>query len=198
MRRRHDREFEAFVRARHRDWLRLAYLLMGDPHRAQDLLQHVLAGAYVAWPRITDPDHYVRRALANGRRSWWRRRGRDDLPTAALPELPAPGDRHAEVDARGAMWQALGALPTRQRAVLVLRYYEDCSDEEIARVLGTSRATVRSQAHRGLKTLAVRLGLDGRPGGAGPTMPPPVHDGDRRMSVAPKDTIGRHKETWNA
>jgi RNA polymerase sigma-70 factor (sigma-E family) len=154
---RRDREFEAFVREQHDALLRLAYLMTGEPDRAADLVQHALAGVYAAWPRIDDPARYVRRSLANGRTSLWRRRRHGEVPTGAPPDLPTPRDLVGEVDERDAMWRALGHLPPRQRSVLVLRYYEDRPDEEIARLLGTSESTVRSQAHRGLRALAAQL-----------------------------------------
>jgi RNA polymerase sigma-70 factor (sigma-E family) len=135
--------------------------MTGERDRAADLLQHALAGAYAAWPRIDDPGRYVRRALANGRTSLWRRLRRGEIPTGEPPDRPVPRDLFGEVDERDAMWRALRHLPPRQRSVLVLRYYDDRPDDEIARLLGTSESTVRSQAHRGLRTLAAHLAAHG-------------------------------------
>ncbi len=149
-------DFDAFVRARHEALLRFAHVLTGDPQLAADLVQDALERSGLAWRRIRrhdDPEGYVRRAIVNGHISHWRRRRRERLvalaPEAAYDEEPAHAD--------DAMWLALTRLPPRQRAVLVLRYYEDCSEAEIARLLDCAPGTVKSQAAKALATLRGRL-----------------------------------------
>ena len=140
--------------------MRYATVLVGDPHTAADLIQEVLLRAHVQWHRIalTDrPDLYLRRMVTNEHLSWRRRwHVRTIRPTAdeALVRHGGAVSDPAEVLAEGdAMWRRLEQLPPRQRAVLVLRYYEGLTDVEIAAVLGTSPATVRSHAARALATL---------------------------------------------
>jgi RNA polymerase sigma-70 factor (sigma-E family) len=150
-----DKAFEDFVRARSAALVRYGYVLTGNPHDAADLAQEALARLGSAWSRVRrrdDPEGYARTTMARLHVSRWRRRRRERL-SADLPELgyADPGFDRAEGD--GGLWQALAMLPRRQRAVLVLRYYEQYSDEEIAALLGISRGTVRSQAARGLDKL---------------------------------------------
>lgn len=151
--------FVSFVAARHTALLRFAVLLSADAHAGEDLLQSVLAKAYVAWPRIRDPhaaEAYVRRALVRTATSWWRSAWvRRESPRAVLPERAEPaGERVVEASV---LAPHLAALPAGQRAVLVLRYYEDLSEAETAKLLGCSVGTVKSQAHRALGTLRERL-----------------------------------------
>ena len=140
--------------------LRYATVLVGDGHTAADLVQEVLLRAHVRWHRIAlmeRPDLYLRRMVTNEHLSWRRRwhvrtvhPASDDVLAAHAP----PQHDHADALARDdVMWQHLAALPPRQRTVLVLRYYEGLADPEIAQVLGTSSATVRSHAARALATL---------------------------------------------
>jgi RNA polymerase sigma-70 factor (sigma-E family) len=146
--------FADFVGARSPRLLRTAYLLTHDWGLAEDLLQTALTRAWEAWRRIEgDPEPYVRRILVNTYSSWWRRRWNGEHPTEHLPEPAVPSDPSAVLDERDRIWQALGALPRRQRAVLVLRYFEDLSEAEIADVLGCSVGTVKSQASRALAKL---------------------------------------------
>jgi RNA polymerase sigma-70 factor (sigma-E family) len=146
--------FADFVGARSPRLLRTAYLLTHDWGLAEDLLQTALTRAWEAWRRIEgDPEPYVRRILVNTYSSWWRRRWNGEHPTGQLPELPVSGDPNAVLDERDRIWQALRGLPRRQRAVLVLRYFEDLSEAEIADVLGCSVGTVKSQASRALAKL---------------------------------------------
>jgi RNA polymerase sigma-70 factor, ECF subfamily len=155
-----DAEFCSYVSARGTALLRTAYLLTGDAHMAEDLLQAALTKTYVAWGRVRDKsalDAYVRRTMVNTQTSWWRRRWHGERPAADLPELPA-ADHTGGAAERQRLWAHLQALPTRQRAVVVLRYYEDMSEAETARVLGCSVGTVKSQASRALATLRTRLG----------------------------------------
>lgn len=140
--------------------IRYATVLVGDQHTAADLVQEVLLRAHQRWRRIalTDrPDLYLRRMVTNEHLSWRRRwHVRMIRPTAddALISHAGAGGDHAEHLAQeDAMWHRLEQLPPRQRTVLVLRYYEGLADAEIATVLGTSPATVRSHAARALTTL---------------------------------------------
>jgi RNA polymerase sigma-70 factor (sigma-E family) len=149
-----DREFAEFVSARMPAVLRWAHLLTGDRGRAEDLVQSAFAATYRHWRRI-EPDGaeaYVRRAVLNAHLSWWRRGWRQERPVAEPPERAGP-EPTAAVDDRDAMWTALAGLPPRQRAVLVLRYYEDLPEAEIARVLDIAPGTVKSQAAKGLARL---------------------------------------------
>jgi RNA polymerase sigma-70 factor (sigma-E family) len=146
-----DEAYENFVAGRAQALLRYGYVLTGNPHDAADLVQDALIKLRGAWPRVknqANPEGYVRTTMARLHISMWRRRRRETL-TEAVPE----GSYEDPVPLDDALWQALGTLPRRQRAVLVLRYYESLPDEEIASYLGISRVTVRSQASRGLEKL---------------------------------------------
>jgi RNA polymerase sigma-70 factor (ECF subfamily) len=158
-----DEAFTAFVAARSRSLLRTAYLLTGDHGLAEDLLQTALTKTYLAWGRIRDPEAveaYVRQTMITTLTSWWRRRWRGETPTETLPEptSDATVDVTEASDERASVFPHLRALPVRQRAVVVLRYYEDMPESEIAQVLGCSPGTVKSQAHRALATLRERMG----------------------------------------
>lgn len=145
-------EFDGFVAARSAALLRTAFLLTGDWALAEDLLQSALAKSWFAWKRIEGPpEAYVRKVLVTTYATWWRRRWRSEYPTAALPEAGAPAD--STVEDRDLLWRALGTLTKRQRTVVVLRYYEDLSEEEVAAALGISRGTVKSTASRALAAL---------------------------------------------
>ena len=159
--------FRAFVAARSAGLLRTAYLLTGNKPDAEDLLQIALAKTYLAWNRIRERDAvdaYVRRVLVNTQTSRWRRRRVDEYATDRLPERAEPADADADADAdaivlHDALWQALAGLPRRQRAVVVLRYYEDLTEAETARVLGISAGTVKSATSRALARLRATAGL---------------------------------------
>lgn len=157
-----DERFATFVRARGDHHLRMATLLTGDAQAAEDLVQASLVKLYRAWPRIdtgADPDAYLRRIIVNTRRSWWRARWRRETPLSDVPDLPS-GEDAAERHAVGELVrQALTRLPRQQRAVLVLRYCSDLPEAEIAELLGCTVGTVKTHAHRGLRTL--RTLLDG-------------------------------------
>ena len=146
--------FEAFVAARSPQLLRTAYLLTRDRGLAEDLVQTALAKAWFAWGRIDGaPDAYVRRIIVNTYSSWWRRKWNGEVATDELPE-PARGDgRTAQVDERTDLWGALGRLPKRQRAVVVLRFFEDLSEADTADLLQCSVGTVKSQASKALAKL---------------------------------------------
>ena len=148
--------FDAFVRARLPALLRFAYALTGDPHTAADLVQDALERTGMRWNKIErqgDPEGYVRRAIINGRVSRWRKHRRETL-VDCVPERMTS----YEVPSRDEqLWQLLATLPPRQRAVLVLRYYEDLSEVQIAATLGCSPGTVKSQSSKALAKLRVAL-----------------------------------------
>src|SRR4051794_36914754 len=143
-------DFEAYVSARGQALLRFAYVLTRDADLAQDLVQDALVKAHGKWSRVDAPDAYVRKAIVNDFCSWKRRRAARDVVTSTLPDVPAlPGGP----EDRAAMWPLLAELPRQQRAVLVLRFYEDLDDDAIAAALGCSSATVRSHASKALAAL---------------------------------------------
>ena len=160
MRQEREQAFDAFVAARSRHLLQTAYLLTGDRHRAEDLLQTALTRAYLRWDRIVseDPEGYVRRTLTNAHIDWWRRRPWREEPTSVLPERPTT-DETAAYDVRDAVLQALAGLSRRQRAVVVLRYFEGLSETEIAAALGCSPGTVKSASSRAMAKLREHPGL---------------------------------------
>ena len=159
--------FGAYVAARSPALLRTAYLLTGHRADAEDLLQTALAKTYLAYDRIRNPgalDAYVRRTLVTTHVSIWRRRWRRaEHPVATVPERPVDESGYDAAASRDALWRALGRLGPRQRSVVVLRYYEDCSEAETAAALGISVGTVKSQAARALATLRTDAGLGASP-----------------------------------
>ncbi|MFI8963169.1 SigE family RNA polymerase sigma factor [Streptomyces sp. NPDC053493] len=150
--------FTSYVRARGPVLLRTARSLTANPSDAEDLLQTALAKTFMAWERIEDHralDGYVRRALLNTRTSQWRKRKVDEFACEELPEpagLPEPDPAERQV-LHDAMWRAVMKLPDRQRAMVVLRYYEDLSEAQTAEVLGVSVGTVKSAVSRALGKL---------------------------------------------
>jgi RNA polymerase sigma-70 factor, ECF subfamily len=149
-----DDELADFVRARYPQLLRRAYLMTGNQLAAEDLVQEALARCCAAWRRhpITEPDAYVHRVMVNVLISRSRlRRFREDS-TDALPE-PRVADASSQHADRDAVWRALLATPPRQRAVLVLRFYEEMTESEIAACLNVTVGTVRSQSAKGLARL---------------------------------------------
>jgi RNA polymerase sigma-70 factor (sigma-E family) len=158
-----EREFRTFVTERSATLLRTAYLLGGDWATAEDLLQIALTKTYLAWRRLGEieaVDAYARRVLVNTATSWWRRRWHGERPTEVLPDRPAP-DRIDERIERDQLWRHVTSLPSRQRAVLVLRYYEDLSEADTAHLLHISVGTVKSQCARAIATLRRKLAEDG-------------------------------------
>lgn len=150
-----DGGFEDFVAARSQQLLRTAFLLTRDRAAAEDLLQTSLVKSWSAWGRIVDdPEPYVRAVLVNTYTSWWRRKWRGEVATGELPDRPV-GEHGAGVEDRLMLWDALGRLTRRQRAVIVLRYLEDLSEAETARILGVTVGTVKSQASKALAALRV-------------------------------------------
>jgi RNA polymerase sigma-70 factor (sigma-E family) len=154
------KEFEEFVVGRQRALFRYAYLLIGDRGLAEDLLQEALTTTFTRWGKLRDSanaEAYTRRVITNKATSWFRRKGwraerpRDDMPAG----LPAKAD---DMTTRMWLWSEVRKLPTQQRAVLVLRFFEDLSLAETARVLGCTEGTVKSQANRALTKLRSGLG----------------------------------------
>ncbi|GAA3190866.1 MULTISPECIES: SigE family RNA polymerase sigma factor [Streptomyces] len=155
--------FEEFVAARGPRLLRIAWLLTGDAHQAEDLLQTVLAKVWPKWRRIAagHPEAYIRKALVHTHASWWQRRWRGEVPCGEMPDRVAASDPFGDVDLEMTLGAVVRRLPPRQRAVVVLRYFEDLSVEQTAATLGCRPGTVKSQAAKALRTLQAELGAAG-------------------------------------
>jgi RNA polymerase sigma-70 factor (sigma-E family) len=157
-----DEEFSAYMAARQPSLMRTAYLLTGDRHQAEDLVQTSLAKLYLAWDRVHDResiDGYVRRILVNENNSLWRRAWkRREVATDRLPEA-ATRDTYDE-GRSSALWDIVQTLPRKARAVVVLRYYEELTEAETADLLGISIGTVKSQTSRALAALRERAPQD--------------------------------------
>jgi len=160
--------FADFVRDRSPELLRSAWLLTGDWHAAHDLVQVALEKTWPRWgKRVDHPEAYVRRVMLTTYLSWRGRRWTAEIPTAQLPERTCPTE---ESDLRLALLTALSAMTPRQRAVIVLRYFDDLPEAEAARLLGCSIGSVKSHASRGLQQLratprlADSLGVEARDG----------------------------------
>ncbi|WP_433413621.1 SigE family RNA polymerase sigma factor [Microtetraspora malaysiensis] len=153
-----DDEFAAFVAARGTSLLRVAYLTSGDEGEAEDLLQTALERAYRNWDRVRydNPEPYVRRIIVNT--SIDRARRRAILRIIPMHTPPEPSPYETDVDLRHVLMDTLRALPPRQRAVIVLRYWEDLSEAQTAEILGCSAGTVKSQASKALARLRTALG----------------------------------------
>jgi len=184
-----DDRFRELVALRWPALVRTAFLLTGERAAAEDLVQTALTKTYVAWRRLRDPEAaeaYVRRTMVTTYTSWWRRYGRERV----MAEVPSPGggtgggtgggagggagepDRELEaVLSRSVLWPLLAELPRGQRAVVVLRFYEDLTEVETARHLGCSVGTVKSQSSRALSRLRQRMAEQADPG---PTDPEPA------------------------
>ncbi|GAA3449802.1 SigE family RNA polymerase sigma factor [Dactylosporangium matsuzakiense] len=156
-------EFDSFVRSRSAALLRSAYLLTGDQHLAEDLVQSALARTHRARGRLRDRGNveaYTRRTMYHLQVSWWRRHRAEAMP-GELPE-PRGGVDHADQSAvRMVLRAALLKLSAKQRAVLVLRYFEDCTETEAAHLLGVSVGTVKSQTSKALAKLREIYRLEG-------------------------------------
>ncbi|MDH6125747.1 SigE family RNA polymerase sigma factor [Kitasatospora sp. GP82] len=160
MRAEDETEFREFVQGRWPALVRTAYLLTGDRHHAEDVAQTALAKAYASWRRVRDsdsPDAYLRRILVTSNADRFRKRRPPEYLTQTLPERPRhdESDPSGRLDQRHVLLSALDELPDRQRAVVVLRYWEDLSEAEVASILGCSVGTVKSQASKGLAKLRV-------------------------------------------
>jgi len=163
-----DDEFAVFVAARYRALVRTGLLLTGDDGHAEDLAQSALIRTYLAWGRLRQPasaEAYARTTLVRLALRARKRRWTSEFAAARLPEAPAGGGNGTQPDDLALdVRRALAALPADQRAVLVLRYLDDQSEAETARLLGISRGTVKSRAARGLARLR-QAGLLDREGG---------------------------------
>jgi RNA polymerase sigma-70 factor (sigma-E family) len=155
-----DAEFTEYLAVRQPALMRTAYLLTGDRHQAEDVLQTSLAKLYLAWDKVNDRnavDAYVRRIMVNENNSLWRRGWKKrEYATDELPE----GDPHSDAYDDGTsdeLWQVVQSLPPKARAVVVLRYYEQMSEAETADALGISIGTVKSQCSRALSALRERV-----------------------------------------
>lgn len=164
MARRERAEFAEFALARGGALHRAAYLMVGDSQLAQDLVQEALTKTYVAWPRLRDTanaEAYCRKAITTTAISWFRRKGwNNERPTGYLPDTESRVGFESAVTERDAVWRALQDLPPRQRAALVLRFYEDLSEAQTAEAMGCALGTVKSQVSAGLTKLRQRLGND--------------------------------------
>jgi RNA polymerase sigma-70 factor (sigma-E family) len=156
-----DPEFRDYVRTRSRALVRTAYLLTGNLADAEDLVQSALTKTYVAWDRIEDRgalDGYVRRAIINTHISWWRRRRIQEFPTDELPDQ-AIADHATSSDLQETLRRAVDRLPQRMRAAVMLRYYDDMTEAEVAEVLGVSVGTVKSTVARAVAKLRIDADL---------------------------------------
>jgi RNA polymerase sigma-70 factor (sigma-E family) len=154
-------DFDDFVNSRGPGLLRFAYLLTGNAHHAEDIVQDALARAHTHWSKISQyqvPEAYVRKTVLRLYLSWRRRRASTEIAVAEVGELGAHGaDQADRIAVRQQLGQILATLPRMQRAVLVLRYFEDRDDDDIANLLGCAPATVRVHAARGLRRMRAEL-----------------------------------------
>ena len=153
-----DGDFAAYVRARQRALVRFAYLLSGDVHEAEDLVQSAFAKVHRRWDSVQGfPDAYVRRAIVNENASRWRRvwRHREVVDSPLVELLDPAGAPVTGHDTE--LWTRVLTLPRQQRAVVVLRYYEDLTEAQTAQVLGCTVGTVKSHASRALTALRLAV-----------------------------------------
>jgi RNA polymerase sigma-70 factor (sigma-E family) len=154
-----DEAFSAYVASRQEALLRTAFVLTGDHHAAEDLVQTALARVYVAWNRIREKqamDAYVRRVMVNEHTNWWRRSWRRrEHSTDDLPNVPAKAPDLDPAD-RDELMEHLYALPPRQRVAIVLRYFEGLSQAEAAKIMNCSEGTVKSHTSRALAALRTK------------------------------------------
>jgi RNA polymerase sigma-70 factor (sigma-E family) len=180
-----DEDFETFFRTRAHALLRTAYLLTGDRHRAEDLVQETFARTHRAWRRLGEeinPEAYARQVMYHLQVSWWRRRR---VPESLYGDMPEPrhgADHSGDTVNRVALRRALMRLTPHQRAVVVMRYFEDRTEADIAETLGCRVGTVKSHAARALAALRLTL-----PDQAGfPTAPAPVPKASAPTAGGPK------------
>jgi RNA polymerase sigma-70 factor (sigma-E family) len=150
-----DEEFADFVNGRFTALQRFGYLLTGNWHSAEDLVQASLAKVWFhrkSLRSVSALESYTRTVMVNTNTQWWRRKWKGETPTDTLPEPLAPSE-FGTVDDRDRLLRALATLPRRTRAALVLRFFEDLPDAEIAKVMGCSVGTVKSTVSRGLVKL---------------------------------------------
>ena len=152
--------FAEFVAARSPALFRTAYVVTGDYHLAQDVLQEALVKVYVAWPRLRDTtkaEAYVRRTIVTTAISWRRRRSFHEPPVERVPDAPS-SDETDQLATHDVLWENVCRLPPRQRVALVLRYYEDLSEAETADLMRCSLGTVKSQVSVAVSKLRERVG----------------------------------------
>ncbi|UJA07881.1 SigE family RNA polymerase sigma factor [Streptomyces collinus] len=161
-----DEEFQSFMTGRWPRLMRTAFLLTGERHAAEDLVQSTLERVYVAWRRVgsaDDPEAYVRRVMINAHARRHRRRLKEFLAprddAGLVREVADAGDRMAQADDRDALLEALAQLPARQREAVVLRYWEDLTETQTAEAMGCSVGTVKSNAAKGIAKLRALPGL---------------------------------------
>lgn len=163
--------FERFARDAYPRLLRIAYLMCGDERSAEDLVQTTLVKAYVAWGRLRDEsrrDAYVRKIMVNTLVSDRRRGASGEIPVEIVPDLPGPDSPYEQVDERRRLIASLQRLPPRQRAVVVMRYYEGRSEALTATALDCSAAAVKAMSARALASLRADLEPDRRSPPASP------------------------------
>jgi RNA polymerase sigma-70 factor (sigma-E family) len=155
-----DEEFQAFVIGRWPRLMRTAFLLTGEQHAAEDLVQSTFEQVYVAWRKVgsaDEPEAYVRRVMINAHARKHRRRLREFLApkddSGLAHEQPDTGDRISQADDRNALLKALAQLPPRQRQAVVLRYWEDLTETQAAEAMGCSVGAVKSNAAKGIAKL---------------------------------------------
>jgi RNA polymerase sigma-70 factor (sigma-E family) len=154
-----DADFAAYLAARQASLLRTAYLLTGNRHDAEDLVQTAFAKLYLSWDKVRDQgaiDGYVRRILVNEHNSLWRRAWKRRESSQEHTVLDRPVHDEYDEGTGSALWDVVQTLPRKARAVVVLRYYEEMSEAETAAVLGISVGTVKSQTSRALAALRAR------------------------------------------
>ena len=161
-----DEEFQSFMIGRWPRLMRTAFLLTGEQHAAEDLVQSTLEQVYVNWRKVhsaDDPEAYVRRVMINAHARRHRRRLKEFLApkddSGLVREVPETGDRIAQADDRSALLKALAHLPVRQREAVVLRYWEDLTETQAAEAMGCSVGTVKSNAAKGIAKLRAVPGL---------------------------------------
>ncbi|MFB7508307.1 SigE family RNA polymerase sigma factor [Streptomyces broussonetiae] len=161
-----NEEFQSFMVGRWPRLMRTAFLLTGEQHAAEDLVQSTLEQVYVSWRRVgaaDDPEAYVRRVMINAHARKHRRRLKEFLApkddSGLVHEVPDTGDRIAQADDRSALLKALAQLPVRQREAVVLRYWEDLTETQAAEAMGCSVGTVKSNAAKGIAKLRAIPGL---------------------------------------
>lgn len=169
--------FAEYVRARSHALLRSAQALTGNRADAEDLVQATLVKAYQSWDRIDDAaalDTYVRRVMVNTHISGWRRRRVDEYPTDEIPDAPSAGDATRDSDLRDVVQRALDRLPRQMRAAVMLRFYDDMTEPEVAAALGVSVGTVKSTVARAVAKLRndAELGVGDQAGLQDPSLDP--------------------------
>lgn len=182
--------FGEYVRSRSQSLLRAAQAFTGNRADAEDLLQATLVKAYQSWDRIDDPaalDTYVRRVMVNTHISGWRRRRVDEYPTDELPDSPSAQDATKDSDLHDVVRRAIDRLPRQMRAAVMLRFYDDMTEPEVAAALGVSVGTVKSTVARAVAKLRkdAELGADSLPRPRDPSLYLSTCGGvSRPMSVA--------------